>query len=68
MNGWREGLQKVALTKLQTALLHRPLKEAKANVDQLLEGNTIVFQLENSAAAAFFMAEAQALGASCQLG
>ena len=67
MNGWREGLQKVALTKLQTELLHKPLREAKTNVDQLLEGNSIVFQLENNDTAAFFMAKAQALGAFCRL-
>ncbi|AMR28900.1 hypothetical protein A0257_18545 [Hymenobacter psoromatis] len=36
--GWRVGLQKIALTKLQQELLQLPLKEAKENVDLLLEG------------------------------
>lgn len=37
--GWREGLQKVALTALQRELLSLSLKEAKENVDRLLEAN-----------------------------
>lgn len=36
--GWRVGLQKIALTKLQQELLQLPLREAKENVDRLLEG------------------------------
>ena len=68
LTGWREGLQKVALTKLQTELLHKPLKEAKTNVDKLLAGSAIALEVENSAVAAHFMVQAQALGAFCRLG
>lgn len=35
--GWRAGLQKTALASLQREVLHLSLKEAKENVDQLLE-------------------------------
>lgn len=68
LNGWCEGLQKVALTKLQTDLLHKPLKEAKTNVDWLLEGRRIELQVETPSLAARFIALAQELGASCYLG
>jgi hypothetical protein len=36
--GWRVGLQKIALTRLQQELLLLSLKQAKENVDRLLEG------------------------------
>ncbi len=68
LNGWREGLQKVSLTKLQTKLLHKSLKEAKENVDRLLAGQRIELQVEDRALAADFVVQAQALGAACQLG
>lgn len=36
--GWRVGLQKIALANLQQELLQLSLKQAKENVDRLLEG------------------------------
>ena len=68
MSGWREGLQKVALTKLQTELLHKPLREAKTNVDNLLAGSAVALEVESRVVAAHFVAQAQALGAFCRLG
>jgi hypothetical protein len=37
LDGWREGLDKVSLTKLQVDMLGKSLVESKLNVDSLLE-------------------------------
>ena len=68
MTGWREGLQKVALTKLQVELLHISLREAKSYVDQLLNDNAVELQVADDALAAAFVVEARKLGAECQPG
>lgn len=59
---WRAGLQKVSLAKLQVELLHLPLREAKANVDQLLEGRIVLLEVADEEATAF-MNRADILGA-----
>lgn len=58
--GWREGLQKVALANLQREMLQLSLKEAKENVDRLLEvedgvlpTRPVVLQVPDEAAAEF---------------
>ncbi len=67
--GWRAGLQKVELANLQRELLHLSLKEAKQNVDQLLdaEEETLpaapVVLLVPDEVAAEFSRRADALGA-----
>ena len=37
LQSWQEGLKKVDLSLLQVSLLYLPLREAKANVDALLD-------------------------------
>lgn len=59
---WWEGLQKVSLAKLQVELLHLPLREAKANVDQLLEGKIVALEVADEVAATF-LSKADAIGA-----
>ncbi len=68
--GWRAGMQKVALTQLQRELLPLSLKEAKENVDRVLESEENVLQLQNpvvlqapDAVAAEFVRRASSLGA-----
>lgn len=58
--GWREGLQALALTNLQRKLLHLSLKEAKENVDRLLEAeegvlpnNPVLLQIPDEVASEF---------------
>jgi ribosomal protein L7/L12 len=67
--GWRAGLQKVELAKLQQELLHLSLKEAKENVDRLLEAemdilpvSPVVLQVPDEVAAEF-SSRADELGA-----
>ncbi|MFL9844925.1 hypothetical protein [Flavobacterium rhizosphaerae] len=62
MVGWKEGLQKVSLTKLQHEMLGMSLREAKQNVDLLLEGKEIVVEIDNNDLAVKFMKEAEAIG------
>ena len=65
MKSWREGLKKVSLTKLQVSLLHRPLAEAKNNVDFLLEGNEVEIETDNIALAQEFKIAANSIGVDC---
>lgn len=68
--GWREGLQKIALTHLQQELLGLSLKEAKENVDYLSEAvenelqlhRPVVLKVPNGLAPEF-MRRADELGA-----
>ncbi|WP_151089374.1 hypothetical protein [Hymenobacter baengnokdamensis] len=68
--GWRSGLRKVALTRLQQELLHLSLKEAKNNTDRLLESPENTLQTASpitlsvpDKAAAEFISRANSLGA-----
>lgn len=51
LTGWREGLQKIALAKLQQELLGLPLKTAKENVDELLDGHSVSLEVADHLAA-----------------
>lgn len=64
---WNEGLKKVSLTKLQIDLLGKSLKESKSNVDLLLEGNKVTFEVENPDLAKVFLHEADKLGVNCKM-
>ncbi|MEJ7660894.1 MAG: hypothetical protein WKG07_15370 [Hymenobacter sp.] len=60
---WREGFQvTVSLAKLQVELLHLPLRKAKFNVDQLLEGKIVALEVADEVAATF-MRKADDMGA-----
>lgn len=37
LDSWREGLEKISLTKLQVNMLGKTLTESKSNVDSLLD-------------------------------
>lgn len=63
MTSWVEGLQKVSLTKLQMEILGIGLKEAKENVDLLLDGQQITLEVSNIDVANLFQKNAQELGA-----
>ncbi|GAA4160707.1 hypothetical protein GCM10022217_25160 [Chryseobacterium ginsenosidimutans] len=67
LNSWREGLEKVSLTKLQIDILGKSLKEAKINVDSLLEDKKVIIEINNLDLANEFLREAEKIGVNCQL-
>jgi hypothetical protein len=67
IKGWREGMQKVSLTKLQSDLLEKSLKESKNNVDLLLDGNEIRIEIDNLDLAQEFVSKADKIRADCIL-
>lgn len=67
MISWNEGLEKVSLTKLQMECLKLNLKQAKVNVDMLLEGRVINFNVESIDVANEFVKKATKIGVNCVL-
>lgn len=65
--GWREGLDKVSLTKLQVDMLGKSLVESKLNVDSLLEDKKIIIEIDNLELAQKFLKEADKIGVNCRL-
>jgi len=64
---WREGLEKVSLTKLQNELLEITLFESKKNVDKLLEGETVRIEMIEMKKAVLFIEKAKIIGAICEI-
>lgn len=67
LESWREGLEKVSLTKLQVEKLGMSLKESKNNVDSLLNNEKIVLKIINVNLAREFYNEAEKIGVNCTL-
>lgn len=67
LESWREGFEKVSLTKFQMEMLGKSLKESKSNVDLLLEGNKVIIEMENLDLAKVFLHEADKLGVNCKI-
>jgi len=65
LNDWKTGLEKVSLTKLQIDLLNLKLKEAKTNVDNLLEKKVVTIEVFDDVLASRFVEEANKIGAIC---
>lgn len=65
--GWEEGMQKISLTKLQMEFFELSLKEAKTNVDKLLDGNTIEIEVKSDTKAKHFIRKASDIGVLCYL-
>lgn len=59
-------MQKVSLTKLQTKYIGISLKEAKSNVDRLLDGERIELKLKSTQEAQEFVREARGIGVICE--
>ncbi len=64
---WREGIQSVSLCKMQVEKLGLRLKEAKINVDLLLNDEKVVFEIEDEILAREFILESEKLGVTCSL-
>ena len=67
LESWREGLEKVSLTKLQVEKLGLSLKESKNNVDSLLENEKIILEISDDKLAKEFFEEAEKIGVNCKL-
>lgn len=67
MKGWRDGLEKVSLSKLQMNMLEKSLKESKQNVDDLLEGKEVNIEVYDVDIAKKFVEKANSLGAICKI-
>ncbi len=67
LESWREGFEKVSLTKLQVSILGKSLKESKLNVDSLLDGKLIIIELNDIKCAKEFLKAADKIGVNCKL-
>lgn len=65
ITSWLEGLCKVSLTKLQMDILKLSLIDSKKNVDDLLEGKSIIIEITKGENAKKFVEEAKKIGAIC---
>ncbi|BAV06161.1 hypothetical protein SAMN05421788_106224 [Filimonas lacunae] len=67
MTGWREGMEKVSMIRLQRSLLELTMTEAKENIDKLLDGKEITLSVSDITIAKVFVAAANELGVDCLL-
>ncbi len=67
MDGWRPGLNKVALDKLLQAKTGLSLAVAKTQVDRLLDGEEVGILIPESEVAEELAADATELGASAHI-
>ncbi|MDM1546432.1 hypothetical protein [Empedobacter falsenii] len=67
IESWNEGFQKIALTHLQIDLLKLSLKEAKSNVDKLLDGHSIIIDINNEQLATTFVKEVKNINVNCRM-
>ncbi len=67
LNGWNEGALKISMTHLQQEMLGLGLKQAKHNVDSVMEGQTIVLEVADNATADAFVKRALNLGFNCEI-
>lgn len=67
LDSWRDGLEKISLTKLQVRLLGKSLTESKLNVDSLLDDKKIVIEIDDLELAHEFLNEAEKIGVNCKL-
>ncbi len=65
--GYKDGLQKVSLTKLFRNEANQPLDIAKGKTDRLLDGDSFDVEFETVEQARLFVEKATALGAICRI-
>lgn len=66
-DNWREGLEKVSLTKLQVSMLGISLTQSKNNVDSLLNDKKVVLEIDDLDLANEFVKEAENIGVNCEI-
>lgn len=67
LDSWREGLEKVSLTKLQVSMLGKSLTESKCNVDSLLDDKKVILEIDSLDLANEFLKEAEKIGVNCKI-
>lgn len=67
LESWRDGLEKVSLTKIQIELLGKSLKESKSNVDALLENKKVTIAIDDLSLAQEFLSQASKIGVNCKI-
>jgi hypothetical protein len=67
LEGWREGLNKVSLTKLQMGMLNMKIKESKLNVDLLLDDKKVILEIDDKTIAEEFVRKAEEMGVKCKI-
>lgn len=67
LDSWREGLEKITLTKLQVDMLGKSLTESKFNVDSLLDNRKVIIEIGNLELAKEFLKKAEKIGVNCKL-
>lgn len=67
LDSWRDGLEKISLTKLQVEMLGKSLTESKMNVDSILDDNKVIIEIDNLDLANKFLKEAEKIGVNCKL-
>lgn len=65
IKGWKDGLEKVSLTKLQMSILNLSLLISKSNTDKLLNGEIVKIDVSNSELGYRFVKKAGRIGAMC---
>ena len=63
---WREGLKAVSLVILQKEMLGIELKEAKTNLDNLLDDVQIILEIDDENLAKEFLEAVDKLGVNCR--
>ncbi|MFB3389575.1 hypothetical protein [Flavobacterium sp. LAR06] len=67
LESWREGLQKVSLTKLQHEKLGISLLDSKTNTDLLLDDRIVILEIEDIEIAKEFLKQAERIGVNCKI-
>ncbi|MDX6191369.1 hypothetical protein SGQ83_18590 [Flavobacterium sp. Fl-318] len=67
MEGWRDGLEKVSLTKLQNEKLGISLMNSKTNTDRLLDDCSVILEIEDEKLATAFLEEANKIVVNCNI-
>lgn len=67
LTGWREGMQKISLTKFLQAELGLSLKTSKQVVDDLLDGREVSLDIPLDQDVSALARAIQGLGATCRI-
>ncbi|MBO9595557.1 MAG: hypothetical protein J7599_21830 [Niabella sp.] len=67
LDSWREGLEKISLTRLQVDMLGKSLRASKMNVDALLDDKKVTIEIDDIDLANEFLKAAEEIGVNCKL-
>ncbi|MCU7612973.1 hypothetical protein N0B16_00830 [Chryseobacterium sp. GMJ5] len=67
LQDWKTGFEKVTLTKLQINMLRISLKDAKSNVDAILNEEEVILNIEDTFLAQKFIEKISEIGVNFQI-